>query len=289
MLGYASWNVYGISYGSYLAQTLMHDHPEGIRSVVLDSVLPTTYTIPGNWWNARAGVDNLFQACGADAACDAAHPHLEETFTGLVNKLEAEPLRTIVRDPATGEALEVLLDGGALVVWLRNQNYAVPLLPAAPDLIDGLAPRRPDAVEAIATDRPSRTPPFNAETPSLGYGLSLGVTCREDYPFTTRADLATAGREAFPDFPPSIQTKGVGGWAYVNEDCHDVWKAPQRERRPREGVNDGADSVACGRRPAAISTKPLHTQLTPSSANRARKERRHPESVKFAQNRAADP
>jgi len=40
------------------------------------------------------------------------------------------------------------------------------------------------------------------------------------------------------------------------------------ERCPREGVDDGADSEACGRsnRLTAISTKPPHTQLTPSSA-----------------------
>jgi pimeloyl-ACP methyl ester carboxylesterase len=55
VLGYAAWNVYGTSYGSYLAQTLMRNHPEGIRSVVLDSVLPTTYTVAANWLNARDG------------------------------------------------------------------------------------------------------------------------------------------------------------------------------------------------------------------------------------------
>ena len=37
-LGIAVSNVYGTSYGSYLAQTLIRDHPEAIRSVVLDSV-----------------------------------------------------------------------------------------------------------------------------------------------------------------------------------------------------------------------------------------------------------
>ena len=45
VLGYETWNVYGMSYGSYLAQTLMRDHPEGIRSVVLDSVLPTARVV----------------------------------------------------------------------------------------------------------------------------------------------------------------------------------------------------------------------------------------------------
>src|SRR5258706_3541162 len=115
VLGYAVWNVYGTSYGSFLAQTLMRDHPDGIRSVVLDSVLPTTYTIPGTWPITGAGFDNLFHPCAAETACNAAHPHLEETFTRLVNKLEAEPLTTTVSDPATGGDVKVALDGGALV------------------------------------------------------------------------------------------------------------------------------------------------------------------------------
>jgi hypothetical protein len=179
----------------------MRDHPEGIRSVVLDSVLPTTYTIPENWWITRAGFDNLFQACVAETACNAAHPHLEATFTELVNKFEADPQTATVRDPVTGKDLKVVLDGGALVDWLRNQNYAVPLLRAAPDLIGGLARGRPEAIEAIAKDRVGRAPPPGPGVPALGYGLSYGVTCREDYPFATPEDLAAAGRAAFPNYP----------------------------------------------------------------------------------------
>ena len=78
VLGIAEWKIYANSYGTYMAQTLMRDHPEGIRSVVLDSVLPTTYTIPANWWNARYAFDNIFNACAVEAACNAAHPHLNQ-------------------------------------------------------------------------------------------------------------------------------------------------------------------------------------------------------------------
>jgi pimeloyl-ACP methyl ester carboxylesterase len=226
VLGYAAWNVYGTSYGSYLAQTLMREHPDGIRSVVLDSVVPANYTIPGYWQNTRAGFDNLFQACATETACDTTHPGLEKTFTGLVNKLEAEPLTATVSDPVTGEDLKVVLDGGALVDWLRNQTYGVPLLRAAPDLIGGLAAGRPEAIEAIARDRAGRAPPSGPNIPSLGFGLAYGVTCREAYPFATPEDLAAAGREAFPDYPASLQGEGVGSWAYANEDCRDVWKVP---------------------------------------------------------------
>jgi pimeloyl-ACP methyl ester carboxylesterase len=226
VLGIARWNVYGTSYGSYLAQTLMRDHPEGIRSVVLDSVLPTTYTVAANWQNARDGFDNLFQACAAEGACNAAHPRLQETFTRLVNKLEAEPLTTTINDPVTGKDLKIVLDGGALIDWLRNQNYGLPTLRAAPDRIVGLAADRRDAVEAIAKDRAERAPPSGPDIPALSYGLAFGVSCREDYPFATPEDLAAAGRKAFPDYPASIQREGVGGWAYFNEDCRDVWKVP---------------------------------------------------------------
>ena len=236
VLGLTTWNIYGTSYGSYLAQTLMRDQPEGIRSVVLNSVLPTTYTIPGNWRITRTGFDNLFHACAAEPACNAAHPRLEESFTALVNKLEAEPLTTTVSDPVTGKDLKVVLDGGALVDWLRNQNYAVPLLRAAPDLISGLAAGRPEAIKAIAQDRAGRAPPSGPGVAALGYGLALGVTCREDYPFATAEDLAAAGREAFPDYPASVQSEGVGSWAYANEDCRDVWKVPAAPSAMRQPV-----------------------------------------------------
>jgi len=236
VLGIAAWNVYGTSYGSYLAQTLMRDHPEGIRSVILDSVLPTTYTVPGNWQITRAGFDNLFHACAADAACNAAHPHLEATFTRLVNKLEAAPQTTTVSDPATAKAVKVVLDGGALIDWLRNQNYAVPLLRAAPERIDGLAAGRSNSIEAIAKDRVTRAPPPGPNVPALGIGLSYGVSCREDYPFATPQDLAAAGRKAFPDYPPSVQREAVGGWAYINQDCRQVWKVPAAPQAMREPV-----------------------------------------------------
>ena len=226
VLGFDVWNIYATSYGTYLAQTVMRDHPEGIRSVVLNSVLPTTYNVAANWQNASDGFGNIFRACAAEPACNAAHPHLEQTFTALVNKLEAEPLTATVKDPATGEDIEVVIDGGALIDWLRNQNYGVPMLQAAPDRIDGLAAGRPDAIEVIALDRASRAPPPTPGAPALGYGLALGVSCRESYPFATPEDLAAAGRKAFPDYPASIQDQGIGGWAYFNEDCREVWKVP---------------------------------------------------------------
>jgi pimeloyl-ACP methyl ester carboxylesterase len=132
--------------------------------------------------------------------------------------------------------VEIVLDGGALIDWLRNQNYAVPLLRAAPDRIDGLAAGRLDSIEAIAKDRVTRAPPPGPGVPALGFGLSYGVSCREAYPFATPQDLATAGRKAYPDYPASVQREAVGGWAYINQDCRDVWKVPAAPAAMRQPV-----------------------------------------------------
>jgi pimeloyl-ACP methyl ester carboxylesterase len=236
VLGYPQWNVFGESYGTYLAQTLMRDHPSGIRSVILDSTISVSeVTIPGVWFNTRAGFDNLFRACAAQAACRSAHPHLEDTFTRLVTELEARPLASTVKDPQTGAATEVVTDGGALVDWLRNRSYKTPEFRSVPDLIDQLAARRPAAIEAIAKERVAEVVPSGL----LGYGLAFGVVCREWYPFATGRDRRDAGRRAFPRYPASIQDEAVGGWAYANGDCSQVWDvppAPSAVRRAPRGT-----------------------------------------------------
>ncbi len=69
-LGIDSWNVYGVSYGSKLALIVLRDHPQGIRSVVLDSVSPAASNIVEKWWSAPASsFKAIFAACAAQPAC----------------------------------------------------------------------------------------------------------------------------------------------------------------------------------------------------------------------------
>ena len=92
-LGYEQLNLYGISYGTRLALTVLRDFPQGLRSVVIDSVVPlqsNLYTeIPGN--GARA-FELLFEACATDAACSAAYPDLRGVFFDLVDQLNDKPV-----------------------------------------------------------------------------------------------------------------------------------------------------------------------------------------------------
>jgi pimeloyl-ACP methyl ester carboxylesterase len=224
VLKFPEWNVLGVSYGTDLAQMYVRDHPEGIRSIVLDSVIPITITIAEYWQSTRAGFNDLFRACAAEAACNAAHPHLETTVTDLVNMLEAEPLMTTMSDPATGEELKIVLDGGALIDWLRDQSRTNTALTRIPDLLDQLAQGRSQALAAIAMYRIQLAPPSKPGTPSTSFGLAYGVTCREN--FSTHEDIIEAGRQAFPLYPASVQDQAVSTWAYTNDDCRRVWKVP---------------------------------------------------------------
>jgi pimeloyl-ACP methyl ester carboxylesterase len=118
-LGFQRWNLYGLSYGTDLALTLMREHPDGIRSVTLDSVVPPhSVTLGGFWDNARRGFNNLFAACAAQRRCHRRHPQLRRTFTRLVRKLESHPLTTRVRPTPDAPRVKVVLDGGALTNWL---------------------------------------------------------------------------------------------------------------------------------------------------------------------------
>ncbi|MEU2632486.1 alpha/beta hydrolase, partial [Kitasatospora sp. NPDC007106] len=99
-LGIRRWNVFGISYGTDLALLYMRLHPEGIRSVGIDGVLPPSLASGAVTWKAaREGFDGIFDACAQQPACNDRYPHLKATFERLVRQLEARPVTTTVTVP----------------------------------------------------------------------------------------------------------------------------------------------------------------------------------------------
>ena len=62
-LGIAEWNVFGVSYGTNLAMTLMRQHPQGIRSVTIDSVEPPEVVTAGSFAPKRASGGNTPRRC----------------------------------------------------------------------------------------------------------------------------------------------------------------------------------------------------------------------------------
>jgi pimeloyl-ACP methyl ester carboxylesterase len=217
-LGYDRWNVFGVSYGTDLALTIVRDHPEGLRSVILDSTVPPSVVeLSGFWPNARDGFQNIFRACTAQARCRRSFPNLERTFTGLVRRLESDPVRTTVTDPNTGRPTPVALDGGALANWLVATSLTTPPLKHVPSWIAELAGGDPQTIAA------SRLAPV-APPGLTGYGLTFGVICSEWVPFDSEREVLAQGRDVLPQYPRSVLAQPPQ-FTYMFDDCR-VWDVP---------------------------------------------------------------
>ncbi len=135
-LGIDEWNLFGVSYGTTLALQTMRAHPEGVRSVVLDSVYPTTVT--GGSEELVAAADRVlrtvYDGCAAAPACAAAYPDLEQAVADVLARFDAEPHPTAVTDPTTGQERPVSITGKDILSGLFQALYDDDLIPLVPSL-----------------------------------------------------------------------------------------------------------------------------------------------------------
>ncbi len=85
-------DLYGDSYGTFLAQTFAVRHPDRVRTVVLDAAYPVEDQDP--WYRDinRAIVDSFQKVCERDPGCEALGNDPIETLRKLADALEAGPL-----------------------------------------------------------------------------------------------------------------------------------------------------------------------------------------------------
>ncbi|MFG2820185.1 alpha/beta fold hydrolase [Kitasatospora sp. NPDC048365] len=236
-LGVARWNVYGYSYGTDLALTYLRLHPEGIRSVAIDSVAPPqVITLPWTWDSAREGLDAVFAACEAQPACADRYPHLERILGEQVRRLEENPLTLTAQPPAGGDPVRVVLDGGALVDLLVAKAVPFADLPAA---IDELAHGNP---ERFARARAAGATPVVGE---FAQGLKESVACAEWVPGHSADEVLAAGRRAFPDWPDTVLAQAPQ--LPFQYDVCEVWNVPDRTAAQRvPAVSDRPALVLSG-------------------------------------------
>jgi len=218
VLRVVQWNVYGYSYGSDLALSFVRDHPEGIRTVTIDSVVPPDIvSLPWTWSSAREGITTIFGACAADTSCRRRYPDLLGTFTRLVGEFEAQPLVARVRPQQGGDPVQVVLDGGTLVNVLVANAVKAPDVPAAIYELAAGNPQRFLAAQAAGSVVP--------EVPGQAHGMTQSFVCREWEPYGSPADILQSGLQEFPTFPASVLINAPQ-LPFEQELC-EAWNVPE--------------------------------------------------------------
>jgi pimeloyl-ACP methyl ester carboxylesterase len=191
-LGYAEWNLYGISYGTRLALTAMREHPEGVRSVILDSAVPLQSGEDETPGNIARAFEQLFEGCAASASCRAAYPDLESEFYELVDRLNEAPVTEPVVDPLDGQRYTLLLNGDSLFGVVTQALYSTDLIVLLPLAIHAAATEVDYSLLARLAMIGTVQGQFISE------GMFYSVRCHEEIAFTTEVELAAAD-DPFPE------------------------------------------------------------------------------------------
>lgn len=191
-LGYSDWNLYGSSYGTRLALTVMRDFPEGVRSVILDAVFPPHLDLFASWVvNMERALNLLFERCAEDVECNQANPELEQVFYEVVDQVDAQPVTLSLDRPKDLEAYEIVINGGRLIRAFYDLLYRTDELPRLPKLIYEI-----HAGDWDNFGRMIRWSQFGND----GYseGMRFSVWCAEEMPFSSPEEAQTANAVVNP-------------------------------------------------------------------------------------------
>jgi len=184
-LGYDEYNFYGVSYGTLLGLHLMRNHPEGLRAVILDSVVPPEI----NYLEAIPASEDrvlreLFAACQADPTCHGQYPDLEARFFALVRKYDDDPVIITITDPDAGKDYQALFDGTALRSFVFQILYSPGMNAAFPKIVADLEKGDTRYVQLMW--------PLLVFDQNLAEGMYYSVICAEDSDLDPEA-VATEG------------------------------------------------------------------------------------------------
>lgn len=170
-LGHDRINIVAASYGTRVALGYHALHPQHVRAMVLDGVLPPDHSLSAHSARYLAEAwQTLLRECAADSACASLEP---ESALGAL--LEAPPAPITVRNPVTGETEHVVGSARMALALVRTALHAPVARSALP--------------AALARSRDGDLAPLLALASSVWHvrgtdgfarGAHLATVCNED-------------------------------------------------------------------------------------------------------------
>lgn len=179
-LGYANWNVYGVSYGTYMAQVYASTYPDDIKTVTLDSSIPdiTTYYTQ-NTSNYINSLTKIFELCKNDAQCNSEYPDLEKVYYKTIADLEKNPI-TVSVDREVLESEEFTYNAEDFKVAVQQALYHKQLIEIIPVLIYQFKERNEEALGNLVA--------AFSNLLGMDYGVYYCVSCNETLPNNSIAE-----------------------------------------------------------------------------------------------------
>jgi pimeloyl-ACP methyl ester carboxylesterase len=137
-LGVARWNVFGESYGTTVAMTLLAQHPDTVRSAVLDSLYPPDPIMPLFSSRVAEARDAFFTSCERNAACTAEFPDLARVYRQTLARLDHTPLAMAVPPPMQRPNNQVQLTASLFDGIVAQLIYYPTFYPGLPRLISAV-------------------------------------------------------------------------------------------------------------------------------------------------------
>jgi len=212
VMGYSEWNLYGNTFSSLVMIQAMQNQPEGIRSLILDSVIPPATPLHDSLsLNYARALDSFFDECASDVDCAAAYPNLKDRFYALVDRLNEEPLSL----ETTGQT-RIEIDGDWLLAQTFDALYghvnASHAIDYWPLLIVNLEQGRHELLQ------PWLDQPVIDWEENLTFGAYFSLICQDFFGLSDSGSLLTQHQ----DFPE------LDGWAqsaFARKIC-EAWQLP---------------------------------------------------------------
>ncbi len=225
-------NLWGISYGTRLAEEMMRSFPQGVRSVILDSSVPPSVSHLADPKNMARVFNVLWNGCQSNATCNSNYPNLQQTFYNLYAQLNAHPITFQATDTyGTGKTYTVLFHGDDLVNTLFTSFYVTSFIANDPKMIYALKNGDSTLLAQFYGD-------YEFDT-SISTGLYYSVECAEDLNFATTSDYQNAALS----YPAPIRTNQTIGFIGSYQQGCATWNVPSVPASFRQNITSSIPTL----------------------------------------------
>jgi pimeloyl-ACP methyl ester carboxylesterase len=179
VLQYNKWNVYGVSYGTYVTQVYANDFPDDVKSLILDSpISDISRYYSSNTDNYMSSLGKVFDACKNDPDCNKQYPDLEKTYYATIEKLDKIPITVNVNKEIISSG-KFTYNAEDFKIAIQQALYNKKLIEVIPLLITAFNKENTNTLSTLV----------NAFSRSLNldYGAYYCVTCNEVIPYNSIA------------------------------------------------------------------------------------------------------